>query len=197
MLWEKTTCESDLDLSRRTVNYSDEQSVAGIEDRRSDPPRIATQVDPLANTPIFLMPMDPRSFDSFGYAASNPIYNSDPLGLFVEPGDAAKVCLAIPNPYARAAGLGLLLGIALADLAERMPHAEPRRPKACENCHDDPDPCKAALYRCLADPWMPRARPGTLPATRYPKYGPRKDCGACYRECRNNGGVWPSYKCPE
>ena len=29
-----------------------------------------------------------------------------------------------------------------------------------------------------------------------PDYGCRKPCSECYRECVNDRGVWPFYKCP-
>jgi hypothetical protein len=48
--------------------------------------------------------------------------------------------------------------------------------------------CDAALATCLGNPWQPDWNRGD--------FGPRKDCGACYRECKHAGGIWPDYKCP-
>ncbi len=48
--------------------------------------------------------------------------------------------------------------------------------------------CDALLVQCLNNPWQPDWNKGD--------FGPRKDCGACYRECKHAGGVWPYYKCP-
>ena len=50
------------------------------------------------------------------------------------------------------------------------------------------DTCMRLLTLCIDSPWQPDRRKD--------KWGPRKDCGACYRECRANGGAWPFYKCP-
>ena len=55
------------------------------------------------------------------------------------------------------------------------------------NCGDD-DPCDKGMAACLANPWQPKSNQCD--------FGKKKDCGACYRECKNNGGVWPTYKCP-
>ena len=48
--------------------------------------------------------------------------------------------------------------------------------------------CDAMLVQCLENPWQPDWNQD--------EFGKRKDCGACYRECKHAGGVWPSYKCP-
>src|SRR5690606_18130485 len=50
------------------------------------------------------------------------------------------------------------------------------------------DRCKALLVACLENPWQPKSKRR--------KFGMKKDCGACYRECRHAGGRWPYYKCP-
>jgi hypothetical protein len=48
--------------------------------------------------------------------------------------------------------------------------------------------CSRHLNNCLDNPWQPERNRG--------QFGPRKDCGACYRECKIALGIWPSYKCP-
>jgi RHS repeat-associated protein len=48
--------------------------------------------------------------------------------------------------------------------------------------------CAAGLAACLANPWQPDWNKDD--------FGRRKDCGACNRECMQNGGAWPTYKCP-
>ena len=50
------------------------------------------------------------------------------------------------------------------------------------------DPCNKPLEECLENPWQPDWN--------REDFGPRKDCGACYRECKHAGGIWPEYKCP-
>jgi hypothetical protein len=48
--------------------------------------------------------------------------------------------------------------------------------------------CARHLTNCLENPWQPDWNRN--------QFGPRKDCGACYRECKLALGIWPSYKCP-
>ena len=48
--------------------------------------------------------------------------------------------------------------------------------------------CSQHLTKCLDHPWQPERN--------RERFGSRKDCGACYRECKLALGVWPSYKCP-
>jgi hypothetical protein len=48
--------------------------------------------------------------------------------------------------------------------------------------------CEQKLELCLDNPWQPKWN--------REDFGWRKDCGACYRECRHNEGSWPDYKCP-
>jgi hypothetical protein len=50
------------------------------------------------------------------------------------------------------------------------------------------DLCRASMIACLENPWQPEWN--------RVRFGMRKDCGACYRECRHAGGRWPHYKCP-
>jgi RHS repeat-associated protein len=50
------------------------------------------------------------------------------------------------------------------------------------------DICDELLVECLENPWQPDWN--------RENFGPRKDCGACFRECKANGGEWPTYKCP-
>lgn len=49
--------------------------------------------------------------------------------------------------------------------------------------------CQKLLNACLEKPWQPPWNQGT--------YGPKKDCGACYRACTQNNGNWPDVKCPQ
>ena len=48
--------------------------------------------------------------------------------------------------------------------------------------------CDEYLIGCLDNPWQPDWNKA--------QYGPRKDCGACFRDCLLHGGVWPTQKCP-
>ena len=48
--------------------------------------------------------------------------------------------------------------------------------------------CEALFDGCLMSPWQPTWNTND--------FGKKKDCLSCFRECKNNGGVWPKYKCP-
>ena len=48
--------------------------------------------------------------------------------------------------------------------------------------------CSRHLTECLENPWQPEWN--------RERFGARKDCGACYRECMHAVGIWPNYKCP-
>jgi RHS repeat-associated protein len=67
-------------------------------------------------------------------------------------------------------------------------------PRSCKKCggkdddEDDRGPCAIQLERCLENPWQPQWNRRL--------YGPRKNCGDCYAECKKHGGLWPVYKCP-
>jgi len=49
--------------------------------------------------------------------------------------------------------------------------------------------CSEAFEKCLDNPWQPWWNEG--------RFGKKKDCASCYRECKHSEGEWPSYKCPE
>jgi hypothetical protein len=54
---------------------------------------------------------------------------------------------------------------------------------------DEDDPCMPPLIECLESPWQP--------AWNRKDYGPRKDCNACYHDCKDHSkGQWPDKKCP-
>jgi len=67
-------------------------------------------------------------------------------------------------------------------------------PRSCKKCgsgdddDDDHGPCAIQLERCLESSGQPQWNRRL--------YGPKKDCGACFRECKEHGGLWPVYKCP-
>lgn len=46
--------------------------------------------------------------------------------------------------------------------------------------------CMPLLIECLENPTHPKPK----------TWGPRKDCNACFQECKHQKGVWPDYKCP-
>lgn len=53
---------------------------------------------------------------------------------------------------------------------------------------DGGDTCMRLLVLCLENP--------NQSGRRKAQWGGKKDCGACYRECKADGGAWPFYKCP-
>ena len=155
------------------------------------------------------------SSDLYGYALSSPTNLRDPSGR-----QAAAAVAAVPildtGPFAL---LFVDLYLARYDIGEAAklyrsyfppspspspaaapcccpspgPSPAPARPaggrKPSPSEGEDPnDPCKNSLIRCLENPWQPSWNWD---------FGKRKDCGACYRECKNAGGLWPTYKCPE
>ena len=54
-------------------------------------------------------------------------------------------------------------------------------------CPSENDNCDELLVKCLENPWQPEWNIGL--------YGKRKDCGACYRRCKNEV-KWPTDMCP-
>jgi len=56
---------------------------------------------------------------------------------------------------------------------------------------DEDDPCMLLSIECLGNPWQPKWN--------VKKFGPKKNCKDCYRECKFHSkplGTWPDYKCP-
>lgn len=134
----------------------------------------------------------PKLEQPYLYGAQNPVLYLDPLGLF-GPGalaTAGGACIAAdgPIPAGDVVGVPLLIvagGWAATEvIKDWWDNREP-----CEECEARTrDICKRLLVLCLKDPFQPEWNK--------PNYGPRKDCGACFRSCVNNGGVWPFEKCP-
>lgn len=107
-------------------------------------------------------------------------------GVITSTGLRLQRCVAAAPAAGAAAGAGAgilttILGAAgLAGIL--MMESDTPRPEVEET---PKDPCMPLLVQCLESPFAPVA----------PGFG-RKDCGACYRECKHAGGVWPYYKCP-
>jgi len=74
------------------------------------------------------------------------------------------------------------------------------QPRAIPTCDDPPkvipmpppqdgeQTCARLRDLCLERPWQP--------SWNRRMFGPRKDCGSCYRQCKLNHGVWPFDRCP-
>lgn len=59
---------------------------------------------------------------------------------------------------------------------------------AVEEAEEIEKQCMSALVGCLENPWQPKERRRD--------WGPKKDCGACYRKCKKEYGIWDEDKCP-
>lgn len=113
-----------------------------------------------------------------------------------------EVLLCMASPPCLLA-LGLLIGASFitvqiylytsgqSAMAKPRPIAAPiatTMPTVAE-AEDEDDPCMPLLIECLENPWQPQWNRKT--------YGPRKDCNACYHDCKDHSkGVWPDKKCP-
>ncbi len=93
-----------------------------------------------------------------------------------EPPAPAPVASATAEPTATAAPT-----VTAAPTATTVPLA----PKM-----DTESQCKPYFDRCLENTAQPKWN--------RKDFGPKKDCGACFRECKNHAkGTWPNYKCPD
>lgn len=101
----------------------------------------------------------------------------------------AAIAIRRPNPAALILGgciaAGILITCATTDCAPPGGRVKPFPPPPPPP--GDPDgegTCSLLLGKCLENPWQ------------HGMFGPRADCGACYRECKHAKGAWPFYKCP-
>ena len=101
--------------------------------------------------------------------------SSDALEWFFTGALAAEAPLVVPALASRGiVGLCILMALTLeSDMASE----------------DSPDVkrCLKLQEFCLQDPWQP--------SWNRKQYGKRKDCGACFRQCKDKG-EWPFEKCP-
>lgn len=124
------------------------------------------------------------------YGVQNPLLDTDPLGLF-GPGALGTIgggCIAAdgPLPFGDVIGIPLLVGAAAWAATNQIRDWWDNRDD-CDEC-ETRRICDRLLVLCLENPWQP--------AWNRPIFGPRKDCGACFRSCVRDGGVWPFQKCP-
>jgi RHS repeat-associated protein len=146
----------------------------------------------------------------YNYSFDNPARYSDRLGLqampMPMPSPAAPPFKLVPPPpcaipkpppavapwvAALSAWLTVFIDEFFIDtpgLGETPEELEAVNPSSCRSCKDNSDLCQRLMVLCLTNPWQPEwNRRG---------FGPHKDCGACFRQCRHDGGAWPFEKCP-
>jgi RHS repeat-associated protein len=130
---------------------------------------------------------EPMTLHRYIFGHADPVNRVDPCGT-----TAALDTGLLTNQIAlRAAAQATIVGIRVSCLFYRAasvidPSIIPSIPLAFRGCAEDT--CARLRDLCLLNPWQP--------AWNRKKFGPRKDCGACYRECKHDGGAWPFYKCP-
>ncbi|HEV8431561.1 MAG TPA: RHS repeat-associated core domain-containing protein [Pyrinomonadaceae bacterium] len=130
---------------------------------------------------------EPLTLHKYMFGHADPVNGMDPCGTAT----TMEYALTTTQISIRAQAEILALGIAIACLYYKVastlnPGIIPYIPPPFQACAYDT--CARLLELCLMNPWQP--------ARRRKQWGPKKDCGACYRECKNDGGAWPFYKCP-
>lgn len=78
------------------------------------------------------------------------------------------------------AGVSIVVGVTIQIVAEEVEAAK-RRPTQIER------ECEKWRDHCFDYPYQP--------PNRRKQFGLKKDCDACFSECKNSG-AWPDYKCP-
>jgi RHS repeat-associated protein len=129
----------------------------------------------------------PTTLHKYMFAAADPVNKIDACGMAetLEYG-GISFWMAV-RALAVAAELSFAISCIFYRAASILdPSIIPMIPPPFQACAADT--CSRNLVRCLDNPWQPPWNQGD--------FGPRKDCGACYRECKHAGGVWPDYKCP-
>ena len=89
------------------------------------------------------------------------------------------------------AGVGIGAGINYCngdDTCDSSPRVNPLPPPPPPGQPDGEGTCRRLLELCVSNPWQP--------GWNSKQFGPRKDCGGCFRQCKNDGGAWPFDRCP-
>jgi len=130
---------------------------------------------------------EPQTLHKYSFAHGDPVNRIDPCGTSA----TMEYAIVTTQVSIRAQAQILAVGIAVTCLFYKVasainPSIIPMIPPPFQACAVDT--CARLLELCLMNPWQPPRR--------RKDWGPKKDCGACYRECKNDGGAWPFYKCP-
>ena len=132
----------------------------------------------------------PPTLHKYMFAGADPVNKIDPCGM----AELAEYGGLTWEGALRAAEQAAVLGAAVSCVFYHVasvldPGIIPLIPPPFQACaRDDERICRRLLDLCLENPWQPDWNRDD--------FGPKKDCGACYRECKNDGGAWPFYKCP-
>ncbi len=129
----------------------------------------------------------PHTLHKYSFTGADPVNKIDPCGK----AETLEYGLVTWQMALRALAQAAALAYAISCIFYRVasildPNIIPMIPPPFQACAVDV--CREGLDRCLENPWQPPWNQGD--------FGPRKDCGACYRECKHAGGIWPEYKCP-
>jgi RHS repeat-associated protein len=130
---------------------------------------------------------EPATLHKYMFGHADPANRIDPCGTM-----AIEYTALTRNIAVRTAAEATLLGIRLSCTFYRVASAIdsdviPLIPPLFKSCASDT--CKRLLDLCMLTPRWPDRR-------RRRGYGGPRDCGECYRECKNNDGEWPFDKCP-
>jgi RHS repeat-associated protein len=129
----------------------------------------------------------PQTLHKYLFGHADPVNNMDPCGtsaIAIEYPMTLNISLRLIGALLAISAAIVCIFISVASLLN--PNLAFTLPPGLAACAKDP--CMDPLVRCLENPWQPPWNQGD--------FGRRKDCGACYRECKHAGGVWPEYKCP-
>ncbi len=141
----------------------------------------------------------------YRYVENDPLNLTDPFGLSTMPWSwiymiekpivqAGEATIGLTAAAAATIG-GVVVGVLGNPATADAPGVDSITSSSSESTTDadtrkckEEDPCWEPFLSCLTNPWQPKWNRRD--------YGKRKDCGACYRECKHAGGAWPYYKCP-
>jgi RHS repeat-associated protein len=132
----------------------------------------------------------PQTLHRYMFAGADPVNKIDACGMAETLEYGVLTSQIALRALAQATALAYAISCVFYRVASILnPDVIPLIPPPFQACAvDDERICRRLLDLCLDNPWQPDWNKDD--------FGPKKDCGACYRECKNDGGAWPFYKCP-